>query len=62
MAPEILENNGYDYLVDYWSLGCILFEFLSGIYQFINIYIYIYIYFFFYPYFLIFLQKYFNNK
>ncbi|KAG4090904.1 kinase-like protein [Neocallimastix lanati (nom. inval.)] len=30
MAPEILENNGYDYLVDYWSLGCILFEFLSG--------------------------------
>jgi len=30
MAPEILENDGYDYLVDYWSLGCILFEFLSG--------------------------------
>ncbi|OUM69079.1 hypothetical protein PIROE2DRAFT_38608, partial [Piromyces sp. E2] len=30
MAPEILDNNGYDYLVDYWSLGCIMFEFLSG--------------------------------
>ncbi|ORX77742.1 kinase-like protein [Anaeromyces robustus] len=30
IAPEILETNGYDYLVDYWSLGCILFEFLSG--------------------------------
>lgn len=41
MAPEILINSkcngkvgvyaaGYDYLVDYWSLGCILFEFLAG--------------------------------
>ncbi|EPZ36442.1 kinase-like protein [Rozella allomycis CSF55] len=30
MAPEILMNKGYDYLVDYWSLGCILFEFLAG--------------------------------
>ena len=25
-----LQNKGYDFLVDYWSLGCILFEFLSG--------------------------------
>ncbi len=41
MAPEILTHahhnakvgvysHGYDYLVDYWSLGCILFEFLCG--------------------------------
>jgi cell cycle protein kinase DBF2 len=30
MAPEILENKGYDYKVDYWSVGCILFEFLCG--------------------------------
>eukprot|EP01135_Chromosphaera_perkinsii_P008475 Nk52_evm43s1360 gene=Nk52_evmTU43s1360 len=30
MAPEILTGDGYDLLVDYWSLGCILFEFLSG--------------------------------
>lgn len=39
MAPEILTHSnysskigvyapGYDYLVDYWALGCILFEFL----------------------------------
>ncbi|KAF9550514.1 hypothetical protein EC957_000188 [Mortierella hygrophila] len=30
MAPEILTSQGYDYGVDYWSLGCILFEFLCG--------------------------------
>ncbi|KAI9138328.1 kinase-like domain-containing protein [Paraphysoderma sedebokerense] len=42
MAPEILHAQssssssgsssakGYDFLVDYWSLGCILFEFLAG--------------------------------
>ena len=41
MAPEILTHSnhaartgvytgGYDYLVDYWSLGCIVFEFLCG--------------------------------
>ncbi|GJJ72145.1 hypothetical protein EMPS_04502 [Entomortierella parvispora] len=30
MAPEILATQGYDYGVDYWSLGCILFEFLCG--------------------------------
>ena len=41
MAPEILQNSnhsgrvgvfapGYDFLVDYWSLGCIMFEMLSG--------------------------------
>jgi cell cycle protein kinase DBF2 len=30
MAPEMLRNKPYTYAVDYWSLGCILFEFLSG--------------------------------
>jgi cell cycle protein kinase DBF2 len=40
MAPEIMVNSnhvarvglavGYDHAVDYWSLGCILFEFLAG--------------------------------
>ena len=30
MAPEILANKGYDFGVDYWGLGCILFEFLAG--------------------------------
>lgn len=33
MAPEMIDNRGrgYDLLVDYWSLGCMLFEFLAGI-------------------------------
>ncbi|KAI8808160.1 kinase-like domain-containing protein [Cladochytrium replicatum] len=32
MAPEVLTNseNGYGLAVDYWSLGCILFECLAG--------------------------------
>ncbi|RKP27821.1 kinase-like domain-containing protein [Syncephalis pseudoplumigaleata] len=32
MAPEVLSSavGGYDHLVDYWSLGCVLFEFLAG--------------------------------
>ncbi|KAJ3122402.1 hypothetical protein HK098_002888 [Nowakowskiella sp. JEL0407] len=32
MAPEVLTNNGQGYgiAVDYWSLGCILFELLAG--------------------------------
>lgn len=32
MAIEILtqESAGYDYSVDYWSLGCILFEAVCG--------------------------------
>ncbi|KAF8341704.1 kinase-like protein [Amanita rubescens] len=30
MAPEVLRGMPYTYSVDYWSLGCILFEFLAG--------------------------------
>lgn len=30
MAPEVLRGHSYTYSVDYWSLGCILFEFLAG--------------------------------
>lgn len=32
MAPEVLTNNknGYGLAVDYWSVGCILFECLAG--------------------------------
>jgi hypothetical protein len=28
--PEVLRGKAYTFSVDYWSLGCILFEFLSG--------------------------------
>ncbi|OLL24269.1 Serine/threonine-protein kinase sid2 [Neolecta irregularis DAH-3] len=30
MAPEVLRGREYDYSVDYWSIGCILFESLAG--------------------------------
>ncbi|KAG8874019.1 hypothetical protein FRB97_006200 [Tulasnella sp. 331] len=30
MSPEVLRGKAYTYSVDYWSLGCILFEFLAG--------------------------------
>ncbi|PRP86726.1 hypothetical protein PROFUN_02875 [Planoprotostelium fungivorum] len=30
MAPEIITRNGYDELVDWWSLGCILYEMIIG--------------------------------
>ncbi|KAF2404245.1 serine/threonine-protein kinase DBF20 [Trichodelitschia bisporula] len=30
MAPEVLKGEEYDYTVDYWSLGCMLFEALAG--------------------------------
>ncbi|KAI9844075.1 MAG: hypothetical protein M1837_005788 [Sclerophora amabilis] len=30
MAPEVLKGEEYDSTVDYWSLGCMLFEALSG--------------------------------
>ncbi|KIX93725.1 uncharacterized protein Z520_10631 [Fonsecaea multimorphosa CBS 102226] len=30
MAPEVLKGETYDFTVDYWSLGCMLFEALAG--------------------------------
>lgn len=30
MAPEVLQGQSYDFTVDYWSLGCMLFEALAG--------------------------------
>lgn len=30
MAPEVLRGKPYTFAVDYWSLGCILFELLAG--------------------------------
>lgn len=33
-APEIIAQQPYDYKVDCWSIGVMLFEFLSGEYPF----------------------------
>ncbi|KAF8473975.1 kinase-like domain-containing protein [Kalaharituber pfeilii] len=30
MAPEVLKGEDYDFTVDYWSLGCMLYEALAG--------------------------------
>ena len=30
MAPEILQGDAYDFAVDYWSLGCVAFDLLTG--------------------------------
>jgi len=30
MAPEVLRGESYDFTVDYWSLGCMLYEALAG--------------------------------
>lgn len=30
MAPEILQDIPYDYSVDFWSLGCVMFDMLTG--------------------------------
>ena len=30
VAPEVINQEDYDYTADWWSLGCILFEMLTG--------------------------------
>lgn len=30
MAPEILKGDQYDYLVDWWSLGCVIYDMMTG--------------------------------
>ena len=30
MAPEILKKKGYSYQVDWWALGTLIFEMLTG--------------------------------
>jgi cell cycle protein kinase DBF2 len=30
MAPEVLKGDEYDFTVDYWSLGCMLYEAIAG--------------------------------
>ncbi len=30
LAPEILKGKGYGFAVDFWSLGCVIYESLCG--------------------------------
>ncbi len=34
LSPEILKNKGYDKTIDWWALGCIIYEMLTGVLPF----------------------------
>ena len=36
MAPEMLNEKGYSYHVDWWALGTIMYEMLTGLAPFID--------------------------
>ena len=29
MAPEVINNKGYDFKSDYWSLSCVVYELVT---------------------------------
>lgn len=37
MAPELFMSEPYDYKVDIWSLGIVMYELLSGFSPFLNV-------------------------
>ena len=36
MAPEMLNNKGYSFQVDWWALGTIMYEMLTGLAPFVD--------------------------
>ena len=36
MAPEIFKDNGYDFSVDIWAFGCLMYEMVAGVPPFVG--------------------------